>query len=294
MASAGDVNGDGYGDVVIGAPCADAVGRAYVFLGGASGLAATPAATLWGRDRSSRFGWSVAAADFNGDGRSDIAVAAWGRSLGWRGEVTVAYGASTGIDEGRATTWEPGVAGYAVTLGAGDINGDGYADLAVASRGGTAEGERSGVVRVYPGSSRALVTGAPMVSLTDEVPPSRDGYFAGDLGVGDLNGDGFADLLATAHSSTLGTHWLRRFDGGATGPDSAPSGSLTRSEVGTEHYGAGQVAVGDYDGDGRADLALVERGAAVYLSRPGPAWLTPNASIAALAGEWFSSVVGSR
>jgi hypothetical protein len=144
MASAGDVNGDGYGDIVIGAPCAAAVGRAYVFLGSASGLGATPAATLSGRSRSSRFGWSVASADFNGDGRSDIAVAAWGNSSGWSGEVTVAYGASTGIDQDRVTTWEPGVAGYAVTLGAGDVNGDGYADLAVASRGGTGEEERAG------------------------------------------------------------------------------------------------------------------------------------------------------
>jgi hypothetical protein len=294
MASAGDVNGDGYGDVVIGAPCAAAVGRAYVFLGSASGLGATPAATLSGRYRSSRFGWSVASADFNGDGRSDIAVAAWGNSSGWSGEVTVAYGASTGIDQDRVTTWEPGVAGFAVTLGAGDVNGDGYADLAVASRGGTGEGERAGVVRIYPGGPRALVPGAPMVSLTDGVPPSRDGYFAGDLVVGDLNGDGFADLLATAYSSTLGNHWLRRFDGGPTGPDAAPRGSMTRSEVSAAHYASGQVAVGDHDGDGRADVTLLGRGANVYRSQPGPDWLAPGALITAREGEWFSSVVGSR
>jgi len=133
-----------------------------------------------------------------------------------------------------------------------------------------------------------------MASLTDGVEPSRGGYFAGDLGVGDLNGDGFADIVATAFSSTLVTHWLRCFDGGAMGPEASPSRSMTLNALSVPSYGAGQVAVGDYDGDGRSDVTLLRQGADVYLSRSGREWLALNRSITTLEGEWFSSVVGSR
>ena len=83
VASAGDVNGDGYSDVIVGAPLADVGdrdrGRAHVFLGSASGLATTPAWTSAGEHPGAEFGQEVATAgDVNGDGYSDVIVSATG------------------------------------------------------------------------------------------------------------------------------------------------------------------------------------------------------------------------
>ena len=78
----GDVNGDGYADVVVGAyGYSSGTGRAYVYLGGASGLAAAPATTLTGEAATDYFGMSVATAgDVNGDGYADVVVGAQGYS----------------------------------------------------------------------------------------------------------------------------------------------------------------------------------------------------------------------
>jgi hypothetical protein len=78
VATAGDVNGDGYADVVVGAYWyGNLTGRAYVYLGGTSGLATTAATTLTG-EADSDFGWSVATAgDVNGDGYADVVVGAY-------------------------------------------------------------------------------------------------------------------------------------------------------------------------------------------------------------------------
>ena len=292
MASAGDVNGDGYADVVIGAPCAESVGRAYIFLGGATGLAAAPAVTFSGQARAQRFGWSVAAADFNADGLSDVAVSAWGRAAESSGEVTVFHGSRTSDAGAWRVSWQPGISGFATTLGCGDVNGDGYADLAVASRG-SGGGSSLGVVHVYAGGARSLDVAAPLVSLTDPTPPSRGSYFAGDVGVRDLNGDGFADVVATAHSAGEGRHWLRFFDGGPAGPASAPTDSLPLAAVSASHYESGNVALGDHDGDGRADVTVVGTALDVYLSRPTRG-AAPSLAIAAPDDEHFVLVTGSR
>ena len=86
VASAGDVNGDGYADIIVGAfngnkppgPTAIGTGRAYVYLGSATGVAANPAVTLTGQATGSGFGWSVASADVNGDGYADVIVGSAG------------------------------------------------------------------------------------------------------------------------------------------------------------------------------------------------------------------------
>ncbi|HEY8946219.1 MAG TPA: VCBS repeat-containing protein, partial [Polyangiaceae bacterium] len=138
-----DANGDGYADVILGAPdlgnggnTPPSLGHAYVFMGSAAGLASTAAVTLTGPNDGSAFGNAACSAgDVNGDGYADAIVGAEGASSN-RGNAYVYYGGPNGLSNTPATTLyapDGGSFGHAVAS-AGDINGDGYADVIVGAR----------------------------------------------------------------------------------------------------------------------------------------------------------------
>jgi hypothetical protein len=153
-----DVNGDGYADVVIGASSyQNSTGRVYVYLGSASGLPASPSLTLTGPAGASvqEFGSSVSGAgDVNGDGYGDVVVSA--------SSTGVAYlylGSATGLSGVSPLQVGPG-AGRMLTLaaGAGDVNGDGYADIIgswIAAGGGT------GSAYLFAGSAAGVSIAPP-------------------------------------------------------------------------------------------------------------------------------------
>ena len=155
VATAGDVNGDGYADVVVGAQgYSSSIGRAYVYLGTASGLPTAAATTLTGEAASNLFGGSVApAGDVNGDGYADVVVGAKGYSTS-TGRVYVYLGSATGLATPAATTLTGEAAsdefGGSVAP-AGDVNGDGYADLVVGARRYSSS---TGRAYVYLGSAK--------------------------------------------------------------------------------------------------------------------------------------------
>ena len=135
MAGAGDVNGDGYADVIVGAGgYSSNTGRAYVYHGGPSGLSASPAFTATGEGPDNFFGVAVAGAgDVNGDGYADVIVGACGYSS-YTGRAYVYHGGPGGLSASPAFS-ATGAAtgdgfGFSVA-GAGDVNGDGYADVIV-------------------------------------------------------------------------------------------------------------------------------------------------------------------
>ena len=133
IASAGDVNGDGYGDVIVGAPFHSngigiSTGRVYVYLGSPTGLSATPGINLTAEVGGYLFGASLSSADINGDGYGDVIVGAPNS-----GTVSVYFGSPSGLSTSPAVTLaeDPASYLYGASLSSADVNGDGYGDVIV-------------------------------------------------------------------------------------------------------------------------------------------------------------------
>jgi hypothetical protein len=222
VASAGDINGDGYGDVIVGAPlatinAASQTGRVHIYLGGSDGLQPTTAGrfqTIDGPDGASAwFGNANAAGDFNGDGYSDIIVGApypSGAGVSQVGHVHVYLGSASGTVTSHVTVAGVPTGGaltnheFAATVAAGDFNGDGFDDAVV---GDTGTANVSGVVWIYTGSSTGLApsTSGRFVQLTTTDgfdDGSSNSFGVGIARIGDINADGFGDLVIGASGYT--------------------------------------------------------------------------------------------
>jgi hypothetical protein len=141
VSTAGDVNGDGYSDVIVGAPLYDNgqtdEGRAYVYYGSSGGLASSAGWTAESDQADALLGYSVGrAGDVNGDGYSDVIVGArmYDNGQTREGRAYVYYGSAGGLAVSAGWTAESDQAnayfGYSVGT-AGDVNGDGYSDVIV-------------------------------------------------------------------------------------------------------------------------------------------------------------------
>jgi hypothetical protein len=267
VASAGDVNGDGYGDLVVGAPDYNSSqGRAYVYGGGAVGPSATPIFTATGEATDALFGSSAATAgDVNGDGYGDLVVGSSGYNSN-QGRVYVYGGGPTGpsampvftaTGEGTNTFFGQSVAP------AGDVNGDGYADLIVGSH---FHGATKGRAYVYGGGAGGP-TATPIFTATGEGTLNWFGRSVATAG--DVNGDGYADLVvgANGYNSDQGRAYV--YGGGAVGPSATPIFTVTGEAVGDE-LGYSVGTAGDVNGDGYADLIV---GAPEYNSGQGRAYV---------------------
>lgn len=164
VAGAGDVNGDGFDDVIVGSPVHDNSGldqgRAFLYMGSDTGIDPNVDWTVGGDQNSALFGVAVASAgDVSGDGIADVAVGASFYSSGqpFEGRTYLFLGSSLGLHTGaiRIMDEDQFSSGLGSSLGgAGDMNGDGLADLVVGAPGYDSEGEEDeGRVLLYPGST---------------------------------------------------------------------------------------------------------------------------------------------
>jgi len=213
----GDVNADGRDELALKVYCGDGSYCTRFYVGSPTGLAPAPGGTFPGGGGGLAFG------DFDGDGHDDLAVGNAPDS-----SVTVAVGSPSGL--APSATWQrytqdtPGVPGayedvdfFGASVAAGDINGDGRADLAVGAPGeelGYDDG--AGIVDVLYGTGTGLTgTGAQAFTQnTAGVPGAAepgDG-FGGAVRLLDLNGNGYADLAASAarENSRAGAVWSLR------------------------------------------------------------------------------------
>jgi hypothetical protein len=270
VTGAGDVNHDGYADVAVGAPYyRSSYGRVYVYHGSASGLSTSPARTLTG-DSSTWFGFSVSGAgDVNHDGYHDLIVGAI-YSSSVSGRTYVYHGSASGLGSTATTTLTGSCQfGYSVA-GAGDVNGDSYDDVIVGSYD-TSSSCSTGNAYVYRGSSSGISSTA-LRTLTGFA--SSDYFGKSVSGAGDVNGDGYDDVIIGAPGYTSSTGRAYLYLGSSSGPASSPTSLITGSAT-SDYLGTSVSGAGDVDGDGYDDVIIGAYGTSSYR---GSAFLCPGSS----------------
>ncbi|MHC0065416.1 beta strand repeat-containing protein [Nostoc sp. UIC 10890] len=313
VSSAGDINGDGFDDLVIGARYADpngqsVAGSSYVVFGSNSGFDAQ--FNLSTLDGSNGFvinginqldfsGWSVSnAGDINGDGFDDLVIGARYADPNGRsrvGKSYVVFGSNSGFDAQFNLSSLDGSNGFVISgiididayngsvwsvSNAGDINGDGFDDLIIGARDASPNGQsRVGESYVVFGSSSGFAANLNLSSLDGSDGFVIKGIAAYDRSgssvssAGDINGDGFDDLIIGAlraspngqsgagssyvvfgRSSSFGAQFnLSSLDGS--------DGFVINGIAAYDSSGSSVSSAGDINGDGFDDLIIGAPGA---------------------------------
>jgi hypothetical protein len=304
--SAGDFDGDGFADLAVGVPGesvddVEDAGAVNVLYGSTVGLSTTflsPDNQIWtqgdlgssGDESGDRFGDDLAAGDFDGDGRDDLAVGAPNEdynAVGDAGALFVLLGAADGLsalgdqifwqeDAGISDNSEAGDK-FGGALAAGDFDGDGVADLAVGSPGenhdaipdeahlgGTSE--YGGMVHVLPGVVDLGLSSVAAATLHRGELGGADAsfiYFGDALAAGRF-GSGGISLVVGAHGAPVEELLGAGEAHVVTGPDlDEPSATQVWSQAGSvpgavegyDRFGSA-LAIGDFDGNGFDDLAV--------------------------------------
>ncbi|MDD3804119.1 MAG: FG-GAP-like repeat-containing protein [bacterium] len=262
---AGDVNGDGYDDVLVSTPYYDDPdaneGKVEAYYGSASGLSATPNWVKEGNQTDVQFGNSASyAGDINGDGYDDIIIGApyYDNGHADEGRVYVYYGSATGLDTIAAWQYESNqgsaVLGFAVSS-AGDVNNDGYDDVLVGAFAYDNGQTNEGVAYVFYGSASGLAA-AP--NWTGESNQDQAFYGLAVSSAGDVNSDGYGDIIVGAYAYDNGETDEGRayvYHGSASGL-SATANWTNESNQANAHYGTAVGCAGDVNGNGYDDVIV--------------------------------------
>lgn len=238
---------------------------------------------LGAAEEEDRFGFAFAVGDFNGDGYSDLAVGVPGESIGdtaKAGLVQVFYAGADGLSSANNEMWNQGTSGiqgaveaydqFGYALAAGDFDGDGYDDLAIGVPFEDKGDEvNTGAVNIIYGSANGLTAEDDQIWDQDDFPASSaepGDLFGYSLAVGDFDGDGYDDLAIGAPyedwGSTGNAGAVNVLYGTSSGLSSADgqiwsqaNSSIDDTDEESDSFGYA-LAAGDFNGDGRDDLAI--------------------------------------
>ena len=307
QAAVGDFDKDGFGDVAVsdsrgnpGTP--DLSGSVWIFYGSLSGFDLPR--TAWftegvggvpGTPNGGRWGFTLATGDLNGDGYADLAAASQYKGGAFAGSVTLLRGGPSGLTGSGASViteaslgFSPAMASFGSSVAIGDLTGDGRNELVIGAQHDSSGGDAYGRLFVLKGTaSGPQLTGSATI---DAIAVSNLMVSAGSLGstvtIGDVNGDGFGDIVAGAFDAGVNGHGqagaVAAFYGSATGVSAARRTTVHEHSTGVpgnadsaEAFG-GSVSVGDVTGDGIADVLVsapydkvgsFEQAGAAYLFR---------------------------
>ncbi len=277
--ASGDFDADGYADLAIGIPRENVgtrrdAGAVQVLYGGPTGLTARD--QVWhqgspgvpGKNESGdRFGGSLAIGDVDCDGHADLVVGAPWEDLGAArdaGTIVVLRGSGTGLTATGAQAWNarsPGIGGtprtgalLGIEMVAGDVTGDGCADVFLGVRGAQGAGDGVRLLLGSPGGLTAEGSG----SFTLAELGFGEAPHLSSLWLGDVNGDSHADLTLSGYSRVAVLHG--HGDGLHAGPLAAPGqpgvDTLWSYDATTDTAFGGPAVTGDVTGDGFADLLM--------------------------------------
>jgi hypothetical protein len=277
VATAGDVNGDGYDDVLVSSPAYDSViggshsGRTSLYYGSVSGLPTTPNLVIDGETSGAFAGWSLSTAgDVNGDGYSDIITD--GSPVHHEGTAEVYYGSASGIV--TSTHWyyplNLNLPGLPSVSAAGDVNGDGYDDVIVGFPHNYYDNDGPGTVTVFYGSKNGIASTTPNWTVSGTISGEAYGGFVSSAG--DVNSDGYADVLITNGTNVwdnpsinYGTSAKLKglvdvYNGGPNGLSASPNWSVTDDKdpfyTRVEQTGNSAGTAGDIKGNNLNDLIV--------------------------------------